>query len=41
MAVQTRPLNAADIEQRERPWENIVVLVLCIPGAFAAVGGGD
>jgi hypothetical protein len=22
-------------------WENIVVLVLCIPGAFAAVGGGD
>jgi uncharacterized membrane protein len=28
------PLDAADIEQRERVWANIAVLLLCIPGAF-------
>jgi pimeloyl-ACP methyl ester carboxylesterase len=42
MAVQTRPLNAADIEQRERLWANIVVLLLCTlapsPPSAAATG---
>ena len=28
------PLDGADIEQRERVWANILVLLLCIPGAF-------
>jgi uncharacterized membrane protein len=32
--LQTRPLDAADREQRERVWANILVLLLCIPGAF-------
>jgi uncharacterized membrane protein len=38
--VQTRPLDAADIEQRERLWANIVVLLVCIPGAFVFRGSG-
>jgi uncharacterized membrane protein len=38
--VQTGPLDAADIEQRERLWANILVLLLCIPGAFALQGNG-
>jgi uncharacterized membrane protein len=38
--VQTRPLDAADIEQRERLWANILVLLLCIPGAFVLQGDG-
>src|SRR4051794_27290136 len=38
--VQTRPLSAADIEQRQRLWANIVVLLLCIPGAFVLRGNG-
>ena len=32
--VRTRPLDAAGIEERERLWANIVVLLVCIPGAF-------
>jgi hypothetical protein len=32
--LQTRPPAAADVEQRERLWANILVLLLCIPGAF-------
>jgi uncharacterized membrane protein len=32
--LQTRPLDADDIERRQRLWANIVVLLLCIPGAF-------
>jgi uncharacterized membrane protein len=32
--LQTRPLDPADVEQRERLWANILVLLLCIPGAF-------
>jgi uncharacterized membrane protein len=32
--LQTRPLAEADVEQRERLWANILVLLLCIPGAF-------
>ena len=32
--LETRPLDPADVEQRERLWANIVVLLLCIPGAF-------
>src|SRR5919108_4982637 len=38
--VQTRPPDAADIEQRERLWANILVLLLCIPGAFVLQGSG-
>jgi uncharacterized membrane protein len=34
------PSEAADIEQRERAWANILVLLLCIPGAFALNGTG-
>jgi len=34
------PVDAADIEQRERVWANIFVLVLCIPGAFILNGNG-
>ena len=36
--LQTRPLEAADNEQRERLWANILVLLLCIPGAFVLKG---
>ena len=32
--LQTGPLNAAEIEQRESLWANILVLLVCIPGAF-------
>jgi hypothetical protein len=28
------PLDAAGIEERERPWADVIVLLLCIPGAF-------
>jgi uncharacterized membrane protein len=38
--LQARPLDAADIEQRERLWANIIVLLLCIPGAFVLKGNG-
>ena len=38
--LETRPLDAADVEQRERLWANIVVLLLCIPGAFVLQGQG-
>ena len=38
--VQSRPLDAAAIEQRERVWANILVLLLCIPGAFVLQGNG-
>jgi uncharacterized membrane protein len=34
------PSTAADIEQRERVWANIIVLLLCIPGAFVLNGNG-
>jgi uncharacterized membrane protein len=34
------PVAAADIEQRERLWANIFVLLLCIPGAFVLNGNG-
>ena len=40
MADVQSPGAAADIEQRERLWANIFVLVLCIPGAFALNGNG-
>ena len=39
-AVQTRPLDAAAIETRERLWANVLVLLVCIPGAFALQGNG-
>jgi uncharacterized membrane protein len=32
--------DAAAIEQRERLWANILVLLLCIPGAFLLEGNG-
>jgi uncharacterized membrane protein len=38
--VQTQPLDPADIEQRERLWANVIVLLLCIPGAFVLGGNG-
>ena len=38
--VQTRPLDAAATEKRERLWANIAVLLLCIPGAFVLAGNG-
>ena len=34
------PSTAADIEQRERVWANILVLLLCIPGAFVLKSNG-
>jgi uncharacterized membrane protein len=34
------PSESADIEQRERVWANILVLLLCIPGAFVLKGNG-
>ena len=39
-AVQARPRDAAEIEQRERVWANILVLLLCIPGAFVLQDDG-
>jgi uncharacterized membrane protein len=33
-------LDAAAIEERERAWANILVLLLCIPGAFVLEGNG-
>jgi TMEM175 potassium channel family protein len=38
--VQTRPLRGDEIEQRERLWANIGVLLLCIPGAFVLQDNG-
>ncbi len=38
--VRARPLDAAGIEERESLWANIIVLLLCIPGAFALQGNG-
>ena len=38
--LQTRPPDAAAVEQRERLWANILVLLLCIPGAFVLQGTG-
>ena len=38
--VRPRPLDAAGSEERERLWANIVVLLLCIPGAFVLKGNG-
>ena len=38
--VQARPRDAAEIEQRERVWANILVLLVCIPGAFVLQGNG-
>ena len=38
--VQARPRDAAEIEQRERVWANILVLLLCIPGAFVLQSNG-
>ena len=38
--LQTGPLDPAEIEQRERLWANILVLLLCIPGAFVLQGNG-
>jgi TMEM175 potassium channel family protein len=38
--LQTRQLEAADVEQRERLWADILVLLLCIPGAFILHGNG-
>ena len=35
---QIRPLDVADTEQRQRIWANILVLLLCIPGAFLLQG---
>jgi uncharacterized membrane protein len=37
---QTGPLGTADVEQRERLWANIFVLLLCIPGAYVLEGNG-
>jgi hypothetical protein len=37
---QGRSRDAADIEQRERVWANILVLLVCIPGAFVVQGNG-
>ena len=34
------PVDAAAVEERERVWANILVLVLCIPGAFILNGNG-
>jgi uncharacterized membrane protein len=38
--LQTRPLHTADIEQRERLWANIIVLLVCIPGAYVLRNNG-
>jgi uncharacterized membrane protein len=38
--VQPRPWDAAEIEQRERVWANILVLLVCIPGAFVLQSNG-
>jgi uncharacterized membrane protein len=38
--VQGRPRDAADVEQRERVWANILVLLVCIPGAFVLRSNG-
>jgi uncharacterized membrane protein len=38
--VRTRPLDAAGIEERERLWADIIVLLLCIPGAFVLQDDG-
>jgi uncharacterized membrane protein len=39
-AVRARPRDAADIEQWERAWANILVLLVCIPGAFVLQSNG-
>jgi uncharacterized membrane protein len=38
--VEPRPVNADAREQRERLWANVLVLLLCIPGAFVLQGNG-
>jgi uncharacterized membrane protein len=38
--VRARPLDAAGIEEREGLWANVIVLLLCIPGAFVLQGNG-
>lgn len=38
--VRRRPLDAAGIEERERLLADILVLLLCIPGAFVLKGDG-
>jgi uncharacterized membrane protein len=38
--VQVRLRDAAEIEQRERVWANILVLLVCIPGAFVLQSNG-
>jgi uncharacterized membrane protein len=38
--VRTGPLDAAGIEERERLWADIIVLLVCIPGAFVLQGDG-
>jgi uncharacterized membrane protein len=38
--VRRHPLDAAGIEERERLWADIIVLLLCIPGAFVLQGDG-
>ena len=38
--VQTGPPDTAAIEQRERLWANILVLLVCIPGAFVLQPNG-
>jgi uncharacterized membrane protein len=38
--LQTKPLDADDIEQRERVWANILVLLVCIPGAYVLQENG-
>jgi uncharacterized membrane protein len=38
--VQTPPLDATAMEQRQRLWANVVVLLVCIPGAYILQGNG-
>ena len=38
--VQIRPLDVAALEQRERLWANVPVLLMRIPGSFALQGNG-
>jgi uncharacterized membrane protein len=38
--VQVRPRDAAEVEQRQRVWANILVLLVCIPGAFVLKSNG-
>ena len=38
--VQTQPLDPADRQTRERLWANVVVLLVCVPGAFVLNGNG-